>query len=118
MEQALGAFPLPLYLRKLRFAPVLGGRRPGSDRRRPGGSRRSVAPRWRGLQPWGWAQGGAAGSGAGRGRQRGKRGSGALGANSGTRGSRGAPCLSGAGDAESVNIYPRLLLAAREAEGD
>lgn len=66
--------------------PLSSGAGAGGGRRRPGVSGRSVAPRSRGLQAWGWAQGGAAGRRAGRGREGGKRGSGGLGANSGSSG--------------------------------
>lgn len=71
---------------------------------------------------------GAAGVGLGAGGSCGQEsGTGAAGRKGGIRRTRcelrqpgkpRAPSLSGAGNAESVNIYPRSPLAAREAQGD
>lgn len=99
------SFPHPLYVRRLGFAPALGGRSPtvaGGSR----GSGRSAA-----------GAGGGCRRGAGRrgelrggerdGGEREERGDPAdLVQTPAARGSRRAPCLSSAGDAESVNIYP------------
>lgn len=113
VEQARELSPRPALSEEAWICPCPRGQEPGSDRRRPGGFGRSVAPRWRGLQAWGWAQGGAAGSRVGRGRQGGKRGSGGLGANSGSSGkpTRTVPLRRWG---RGVSKYLSLIAACRE----